>query len=148
MSDELDDLDAKAGDIYNTVTKEVVKGGDGVRVKPANLEAAPKASAAKPLPTGPVWSERGGAPTINLGDAPWLSNPFRADEIPAHAVLSTLPDAIRTKVHVTGAGASTSTGSTLPTALASVTNVSASVESASSVESDDSMETRPDAGSR
>ena len=32
MSDELDDLDAKAGDIYNTVTKEVVKGGDGVRV--------------------------------------------------------------------------------------------------------------------
>jgi hypothetical protein len=33
MSDELDDLEnAKAGDIYNTVTKEVVKGGDGVRV--------------------------------------------------------------------------------------------------------------------
>ena len=33
MSDELDDLDnAKAGDIYNTVTKEVVKGGKGVRV--------------------------------------------------------------------------------------------------------------------
>ena len=33
MSDELDDLDnAKAGDIYNTVTKEVTKGGDGVRV--------------------------------------------------------------------------------------------------------------------
>jgi len=32
MSDELDDLDAKAGDIYNTVTKEVVKGGNGVRV--------------------------------------------------------------------------------------------------------------------
>jgi len=33
MSDELDDLDnAKAGDIYNTVTKEVVKGGTGVRV--------------------------------------------------------------------------------------------------------------------
>ena len=33
MSDELDDLDnAKAGDIYNTVTKEVVKGKDGVRV--------------------------------------------------------------------------------------------------------------------
>ena len=32
MSDELDDLEnAKAGDIYNTVTKEVVKGGDGVR---------------------------------------------------------------------------------------------------------------------
>ena len=32
MFDELDDLDAKAGDIYNTVTKEVVKGGNGVRV--------------------------------------------------------------------------------------------------------------------
>ena len=33
MSDELDDLeDAKAGDIYNTVTKEVVKGKKGVRV--------------------------------------------------------------------------------------------------------------------
>ena len=33
MSDEIDDLDtAKAGDIYNTVTKEVVKGGKGVRV--------------------------------------------------------------------------------------------------------------------
>ena len=33
MSDELDDLEnAKAGDIYNTVTKEGVKGGDGVRV--------------------------------------------------------------------------------------------------------------------
>jgi hypothetical protein len=33
MSDELDDLDnAKAGDIYNTVTKDVVKGKDGVRV--------------------------------------------------------------------------------------------------------------------
>jgi hypothetical protein len=33
MSDELDDLDkARAGDIYNTVTKEVVKGADGVRV--------------------------------------------------------------------------------------------------------------------
>ena len=33
MSDELDDLDhAKAGDIYNTVTKEVVKGSEGVRV--------------------------------------------------------------------------------------------------------------------
>ena len=33
MSDELDDLEnVKAGDIYNTVTKEVVKGGDGVRV--------------------------------------------------------------------------------------------------------------------
>jgi hypothetical protein len=33
MSDELDDLeDAKAGDIYNTVTKEVVKGKDGVRL--------------------------------------------------------------------------------------------------------------------
>ena len=33
MSDELDDLeDAKAGDIYNTVTKDVVKGKDGVKV--------------------------------------------------------------------------------------------------------------------
>jgi hypothetical protein len=33
MSDELDDLeDAKAGDIYNTVTKEVVKGKKGVKV--------------------------------------------------------------------------------------------------------------------
>jgi hypothetical protein len=33
MSDELDELDdAKAGDIYNTVTKDVVKGKDGVRV--------------------------------------------------------------------------------------------------------------------
>ena len=33
MSDELDDLeDAKAGDIYNTVTKEVIKGKDGVRL--------------------------------------------------------------------------------------------------------------------
>ena len=33
MSDELDDLtDAKAGDIYNTVTKAVVKGKDGVTV--------------------------------------------------------------------------------------------------------------------
>ena len=33
MSDELDALeDAKAGDIYNTVTKEVVKGKKGVRV--------------------------------------------------------------------------------------------------------------------
>ena len=33
MSYELDDLDnAKAGDIYNTVTREVVKGGTGVRV--------------------------------------------------------------------------------------------------------------------
>ena len=33
MSPELDELDnAKAGDIYNTVTKEVVKGKDGVRV--------------------------------------------------------------------------------------------------------------------
>jgi len=33
MSDELDDLDnAKAGDIYNTVTKDVIKGKDGVRV--------------------------------------------------------------------------------------------------------------------
>ena len=33
MSDELDDLDdAKAGDIYNTVTKNVVKGKDGVTV--------------------------------------------------------------------------------------------------------------------
>ena len=33
MSDELDDLDnAKAGDIYNTVTKDIVKGKDGVRV--------------------------------------------------------------------------------------------------------------------
>ena len=33
MSDELDDLDdAKAGDIYNTVTKDVVKGKDGVTV--------------------------------------------------------------------------------------------------------------------
>jgi len=33
MSDELDDLtDAKAGDIYNTVTKTVVKGKDGVTV--------------------------------------------------------------------------------------------------------------------
>ena len=33
MSDELDDLDgAKAGDIYNTVTKEVVKGGEGITV--------------------------------------------------------------------------------------------------------------------
>ena len=33
MSDELDDLDdAKAGDIYNTVTKEIVKGINGVRV--------------------------------------------------------------------------------------------------------------------
>ena len=33
MSDELDDLDnAKAGDIYNTVTKDIVKGKDGVKV--------------------------------------------------------------------------------------------------------------------
>jgi hypothetical protein len=33
MSDELDDLDgAKAGDIYNTVTKDVVSGSKGVRV--------------------------------------------------------------------------------------------------------------------
>ena len=33
MSDELDDLsDAKAGDIYNTVTKDVVKGAEGVTV--------------------------------------------------------------------------------------------------------------------
>ena len=33
MSDELDDLEgAKAGDIYNTVTKDVVKGKDGVTV--------------------------------------------------------------------------------------------------------------------
>ena len=33
MSDELDDLDdAKAGDIYNTVTKDIVKGKKGVRV--------------------------------------------------------------------------------------------------------------------
>ena len=33
MSDELDDLDgAKAGDIYNTVTKEVAKGKDGIVV--------------------------------------------------------------------------------------------------------------------
>ena len=33
MSDELDDLDdAKAGDIYNTVTKDVVKGKEGVTV--------------------------------------------------------------------------------------------------------------------
>jgi len=33
MSDEVDDLDdAKAGDIYNTVTKDVVKGKTGVRV--------------------------------------------------------------------------------------------------------------------
>ena len=33
MSPELDELDnAKAGDIYNTVTKEGVKGKDGVRV--------------------------------------------------------------------------------------------------------------------
>jgi hypothetical protein len=33
MSEELDDLDgAKAGDIYNTVTKEVVTGSKGVRV--------------------------------------------------------------------------------------------------------------------
>ena len=35
MSDELDDLDnAKAGDIINSVTKEVVKGKDGIRVIP------------------------------------------------------------------------------------------------------------------
>ena len=35
MSDELDDLDgAKAGDILNSVTKEVVKGKDGIRVIP------------------------------------------------------------------------------------------------------------------
>ena len=33
MSDELDDLDsAKAGDIYNTVTKDIIKGKDGVLV--------------------------------------------------------------------------------------------------------------------
>ena len=33
MSDELDEMDnARAGDIYNTVTKEVTKGKDGVRV--------------------------------------------------------------------------------------------------------------------
>ena len=33
MSDELEDLpDAKAGDIYNTVTKDIVKGKDGVTV--------------------------------------------------------------------------------------------------------------------
>ena len=33
MSPELDDIeDAKAGDLFNTVTKEVTKGGDGVRV--------------------------------------------------------------------------------------------------------------------
>tara|TARA_R110000796_G_scaffold185468_1_gene302319 strand:+ start:529 stop:1308 length:780 start_codon:yes stop_codon:yes gene_type:complete len=33
MSDELDDLDnAKAGDIYNTVTKDVIKGKDGIRL--------------------------------------------------------------------------------------------------------------------
>ena len=33
MSDELDDLDdAKAGDIYNTVTKDVAKGKQGIRV--------------------------------------------------------------------------------------------------------------------
>lgn len=33
MSDELDDLDnAKAGDIYNTVTKDIVKGKDGIRL--------------------------------------------------------------------------------------------------------------------
>ena len=33
MSDELDDLDdAKAGDIFNTVTKDIVKGKDGVTV--------------------------------------------------------------------------------------------------------------------
>jgi len=33
MSDELDDLDnAKAGDIYNTLTKDTVKGKDGIRL--------------------------------------------------------------------------------------------------------------------
>jgi len=33
MSPELDDIEgARAGDLYNTVTKEVIKGGDGVRV--------------------------------------------------------------------------------------------------------------------
>tara|TARA_R110000824_G_scaffold89956_7_gene220118 strand:- start:424 stop:1203 length:780 start_codon:yes stop_codon:yes gene_type:complete len=33
MSDELDDLDnAKAGDIFNTVTKDIVKGKDGIRL--------------------------------------------------------------------------------------------------------------------
>ena len=33
MSDELDDLDkAKPGDIYNTVTKDVIKGKDGIRL--------------------------------------------------------------------------------------------------------------------
>ena len=33
MSPELDSLEgAKAGDIYNTVTKEIVKGSEGVRV--------------------------------------------------------------------------------------------------------------------
>ena len=33
MSPELDDIEnARAGDLFNTVTKEVVKGGDGVRV--------------------------------------------------------------------------------------------------------------------
>ena len=50
MSDELDDLDnAKAGDIYNTVTKEVVKGGDGGRVincadNLQDIEGAPRGS--------------------------------------------------------------------------------------------------------
>ena len=35
MSDELDDLDnAKAGDIINSVTKEVTKGKNGIRVIP------------------------------------------------------------------------------------------------------------------
>ena len=33
MSPELDDIEnARAGDLYNTVTKEIVKGSDGVRV--------------------------------------------------------------------------------------------------------------------
>ena len=34
MSPELDDLDVRAGDIFNTVTKEGVSGKDGVRVVP------------------------------------------------------------------------------------------------------------------
>ena len=31
-SPELDEIDARAGDIYNTVTKEVINGSDGCRV--------------------------------------------------------------------------------------------------------------------
>ena len=82
-----------------------------------------------------------------LRDVP-IDNPWRAAEIAngPPSILDTLPAAMRNKVHVTSAGAGTSTGSTLPTALASVTDDSAGMEIASNVDSADSMVTRPDAG--